>query len=71
MVANARNEVGRMVAQKVWSKSTPRTCAQPWMHSRAFSAPLRFRLYTQISRTIDLSGGTCDRLISVQLPLSA
>eukprot|EP00965_Chrysotila_dentata_P112759 3725723-Pleurochrysis_carterae.AAC.1 len=71
IAAKARSEVGRMVAQKVWSKSTPRTCAQPWTHSRAFSVPLRFRLYTQISRTIDLSGGTCDRSMSVQLPLSA
>eukprot|EP00965_Chrysotila_dentata_P161059 5317860-Pleurochrysis_carterae.AAC.1 len=71
MAANARSEVERIVAQNVWSKSTPRTCAQPWTHSRAFSAPLRFRLYTQIIRTIDLSGGTCDRSISVQLPLSA
>eukprot|EP00965_Chrysotila_dentata_P165293 5458058-Pleurochrysis_carterae.AAC.1 len=68
MAANARSEVGRIVAQKVWSKSIPRTCAQPWTHSRAFSARLRFRLYTHISRTMDLSTGTCDRSMSVQIP---
>eukprot|EP00965_Chrysotila_dentata_P124049 4100084-Pleurochrysis_carterae.AAC.1 len=71
MAANVRSDVGRMVAQKVWSKSTPRTCAQPWTHSRAFSAPLRFRLYTHMSRTMHLSVGTCERSMSVQLPLSA
>eukprot|EP00965_Chrysotila_dentata_P071839 2373168-Pleurochrysis_carterae.AAC.1 len=71
MAARARSDVGRMVAQKVWSKSTPRTCAHPWTHNRALSAPLRLRLYTQIRRTMDLPSGTSERSMSVQLPLLA
>eukprot|EP00965_Chrysotila_dentata_P081188 2680014-Pleurochrysis_carterae.AAC.1 len=67
MATSARSDVGRMVAQKVWSKSTPRTCAHPCTHKRALSAPLRLRLYTQMRRTIDRPAGTCERSISVQL----
>eukprot|EP00965_Chrysotila_dentata_P139982 4627800-Pleurochrysis_carterae.AAC.1 len=64
MAASARSDVGRMVAQKVWSNSMPRTCAQPCTHGRALSVPLRLRLYTQISRTMDLSFGTSERSIN-------
>eukprot|EP00965_Chrysotila_dentata_P076881 2538355-Pleurochrysis_carterae.AAC.1 len=32
MAASARSDVGRIMAQKLWSKSTPRTCAHPWTH---------------------------------------
>eukprot|EP00965_Chrysotila_dentata_P094101 3110335-Pleurochrysis_carterae.AAC.1 len=71
IAASARSDVGRIVAQKVWSKSTPRTCAHPCTHKRALSAPLRFRLYTQMSRTMNRPSGTCDRSMSVQLPLLA
>eukprot|EP00965_Chrysotila_dentata_P054629 1813680-Pleurochrysis_carterae.AAC.1 len=61
MAASARSDVGRMVAQKVLSKSMPRTCAHPCTHSRALSVPLRLRLYThQIRRTMDLSSGTSE-----------
>eukprot|EP00965_Chrysotila_dentata_P060488 2004856-Pleurochrysis_carterae.AAC.5 len=52
--ASVRSEVARIVAQK----------------SRALSAPLRLRLYTHISRTSDLPGGTSLRSMSSQLPLS-
>eukprot|EP00965_Chrysotila_dentata_P075276 2486280-Pleurochrysis_carterae.AAC.2 len=71
MAASARSDVGRIVAQNVWSKSTPRTCAQPLTHNRALSAPLRLRLYTQIRRTMDRPAETCERSISVQLLLLA
>eukprot|EP00965_Chrysotila_dentata_P262881 6214696-Pleurochrysis_carterae.AAC.1 len=71
MAASARSDVGRIVAQNIWSKSTPRTCAHPCTHKRALSVPLRLRLYTQIRRTMDRSSGTSERSISVQLPLLA
>eukprot|EP00965_Chrysotila_dentata_P205519 6183001-Pleurochrysis_carterae.AAC.1 len=39
MAARARREVGRIVAQNVWSKSIPGTCAQPCTQSLAFIVP--------------------------------
>eukprot|EP00965_Chrysotila_dentata_P146024 4823823-Pleurochrysis_carterae.AAC.1 len=39
IAASARRDVGRRVAQKVWSKSTSHTWAQPCTQSLAFSAP--------------------------------
>eukprot|EP00965_Chrysotila_dentata_P024057 797159-Pleurochrysis_carterae.AAC.2 len=69
--ASVLREVARMVAQKVCSKSTPGICEQPCTQSLALSEPLRFLLYTQISRTRDRPCGTDERSISSQLPLLA
>eukprot|EP00965_Chrysotila_dentata_P107280 3544131-Pleurochrysis_carterae.AAC.1 len=71
MDARARSEVGRIVAQNVWSQSTPCVWAQLCTHNRAFRAPLRFLLYTQMSRTRERSRGSCERSMSVQLLLAA
>eukprot|EP00965_Chrysotila_dentata_P099220 3281058-Pleurochrysis_carterae.AAC.1 len=67
MAARARRDVGRIVAQNVWSKSTPGTCAQPCTQSLAFLVPLRFLLYTQISLTSERPAGTSGPSMVVQL----
>eukprot|EP00965_Chrysotila_dentata_P075375 2489134-Pleurochrysis_carterae.AAC.1 len=67
--ASVRRDVARIVAQNVCSKSTPGTCAQPCTQSLAFKAPLRLRLYTQMSRTRERPEGTEERSMSSQLPL--
>jgi hypothetical protein len=54
-----------MVAQWVWSKSTPGTCVQPCTHRRALSFPLRFFLYTHVNLTRRRPAGSLLRSRSV------
>eukprot|EP00965_Chrysotila_dentata_P195990 6177317-Pleurochrysis_carterae.AAC.1 len=49
----------------------PCTCAQPCTHKRALSAPLRLRLYTQMTLTRERLVGRSERSMAVQLPFAA
>ena len=48
MAASSRSDEARIVAQYVWSKSTPGRCELPMTHRRAFLVPSLFILYTHI-----------------------